>query len=191
MGIALIANNEINKQINTTMNYQEIVKQAEKAGKFDTKRMWLSIANVSDMLEELKDEHEDMYWKFLRKQVGIMTDCHYNKEFAEWDVSQMAWTDKDGVKHRGAYWTQDQTKEATSSVLKEFFKGASLPSGVTDWDVYVALNGYHADLCGVISDDTTIIKAAIAFYFFDEDWDDGDGKTSPTKTWEYFYCKNE
>lgn len=152
------------------MNYQEMVKAAQKSGKTTEKQMWQSIENVSDLLCGIKDSHPDLYWSFMRKQAGIMMGCHYDKEWADYDVSQIAYTDKEGKKRTGAYWTCEQIEEAT--------KGMNFPSGTTKWDVYVAMNSFHADTCKVLTDEQ-ILKAAYQFYFADEDF------PANTKIWKY------
>ena len=49
------------------------------------------------------------------------------------------------------------------------------------WDKFVAFNAMYADLCRFMDEDE-IIKAAYAFYFHDDDWqNDGDC----TKIWDY------
>lgn len=153
------------------MNYQEMVKTAQKAGKTTEKQMWQSIESVSDLLCDIKDAHPDLYWRFLREQYGIMNNCHYaDKEFAEYDVSQIVYTDKEGKKRTGAYWTPEQVEEATKTM--------TFPSGTTKWDVFVAMNSFHADTCKVLADEQ-ILKAAYQFYFADEDF------PTNTKIWRY------
>lgn len=148
-----------------------MVKAAQKSGKATEKQMWESIESVSDLLCNIKDAHPDLYWRFIREQYGIMNNRHYaDKEFADYDVSQIAYTDREGKKHTGAYWTPEQVEEAT--------KAMSFPSGTTKWDVYVALNSFHADTCKVLTDEQ-IVKAAYQFYFADEDFKGGN------KVWLY------
>ncbi len=154
------------------MNYLEMVKSAQKGGKTTEKQMWESIESVSDLLCDIKDAHPDLYWKFMRKQSGIMNGCHYDKEWADYDVSQIEYTDKDGKAHKGAYWTCEQIEEAT--------KGMTFPSGVTKWDKFVAFNSFKADTCKVISDEQ-VLHAAYQFYFADEDFP----KERGAKIWCY------
>lgn len=152
------------------MNYQEMVKTAQKSGKTTEKQMWQSIESVSDLLCDIKDAHPDLYWRFMREQAGIMMGCHYDKEWADYDVSQIAYTDKEGKKHTGAYWTCEQIEEVT--------KAMSFPSGTTKYDRFVAFNSFHADTCKVLTDEQ-ILKAAYQFYFADEDF------PVNTKIWKY------
>lgn len=163
------------------MNYQEMVKAAQKSGKTTEKQMWQSIESVSDLLCDIKDAHPELYWRFLREQAGIMMGCHYDKEWADYDVSQITYTDKEGRKHTGAYWTCEQIEEAT--------KAMSFPAGTTKWDKFVAMNLAYSDFCKKF-DDAQILQIGYLFFFADEDWD-ANGKGSATKVWDYVACKNE
>lgn len=155
------------------MTYLEIVKAAKRSGTFAEKQMWDSVESVSDLLADIKDSHPERYWQFIREQYGIMNNCHYaDKEFADWDVSQIAYTDKEGKKRTGAYWTCEQVEEAT--------KGMTFPSGTTKYDKFVAFNVFWSDTCKVLTEEQ-ILKAAYQFYFADEDWP----KERGSKVWAY------
>jgi hypothetical protein len=148
------------------MSYKEMIEEAKKKGYASEKVMWESVDDLDDMLCDMKREHPEKYWKFIRKQHGIMYNNHYDEQFARWDVEQM--------KPLGVYWTLAQIEEAT--------KGLPHPAGTTPWDKYVAYNAFANDLHGVIPDDL-IIKTAHAFWFADKDWI-GEGKI-----WRYM-CTN-
>lgn len=152
------------------MNYRHMVDHAKKAGLTNEKTMWGSIDSFSELLEELKESHPQMYWDFMREQHGIMFHNHYDEAFANWDVSQMHYTDKNGVKHYGAYWTAEQIESAT--------QGMRFPQGTTKFDKFVAFNAAYSDFCRDF-DDAQILKIGWLFYFADEDWG------SDTKIWEY------
>lgn len=85
------------------MNYREMVDHAKKAGVTNEQTMWESIDSFSELLEELKESHPQMYWDFMRKQHGIMFHNHYDEAFAVYDVSKMSYTGKSirlvGFKH--------------------------------------------------------------------------------------------
>lgn len=91
---------------------------------------------------------------------GKHHDCHFDKEEAEKAISHIHYTDKAGVEHKGAYWTEEQIESATV--------GMKFPEGTTKYDRFVAFNAMWADLCKVL-DEASILKAAHAFYFADED----------------------
>ena len=162
------------------MNYKELVEKAKAIGNFTEKQMWASVYSMANLLADIKKEHPQMFWDFIREQHGIMFGNHYYQEFAEYDVSQMQYTDKEGKKRTGAYWTVEQIEEAT--------KGMTFPSGVTKWDKFVAFNGFHADMCKVFTDEQ-ILKGAHEFFFMDEDWNPEKPGSSPCKVWEYYSCK--
>lgn len=152
------------------MDYLEMVKAAKVSGKVSEKQMWESVESVSDMLNAIKEAHPDLYWSFIREQYGIMNNCHYGKEFAEYDVSQMYSTDKDGKKCEGVILTLAETEEMS--------KTWTLPSGTTKWDVFVALNSAMHDF-GKYFDKEQVAKIACYFFFKDEDFK---GKN---KVWQY------
>jgi hypothetical protein len=151
-----------------------MVDHAKKAGVTSEKTMWESIDSFSELLEELKESHPKLYWEFMRKQHGIMFHNHYDESFASWDVSQMYYTDRQGDKHYGAYWTAEQIESATA--------GMKFPAGTTKWDKYVGFNAAKADFCKDFVDED-MIKIGYDFYYADEDWG------SDTKVWEYMEHK--
>lgn len=156
------------------MNYRKMVDSAKAAGVTNEKMMWESIDSFSDLLEEIREAHPQMYWDFMRKQHGIMHRGHYDEMFAMYDVSKLEYTDKTGMKKKGAHWTMEQIETATA--------GMKFPADVTKWDKYVAFNAAYADLCKVF-DDGDILKAGHAFYFADEDWG------SDTKIWDIYMAR--
>lgn len=144
------------------MRYKEMIEDAKAKGLTSEKVMWASVDDMDEMLCVMKKEHPTEYWKFMRKQHGLLYGNHYTDEFAMWDVEQM--------KPLGMYWTKAQVEEAT--------RGMSFPSGTTLCDKFVAFNAAANDLNGVLKDEE-IIKVAYAFWFADKDWK-GKGKI-----WEY------
>lgn len=139
------------------MNYKEMVKAAQNAGKTTEKQMWQSIESVSDLLCDIKDAHPELYWRFMREQSGIMNNGHYDEEYALYDVKNM--------QPLGEYWSMKQIEEET--------KGMKFQSGTTLCDRYVAFNAFKNDLNGVLTDEE-IIKAAYAFWFADKDYKGND-----------------
>lgn len=135
------------------MRYKEMIEEAKAKGLTSERIMWDSVDDLDDMLCEMKREHPEKYWKFMRKQHGLLYNNHYDKTFAEWDVEQM--------KPLGAYWTANQIEDATKAMV--------FPNGTTVWDKYVAFNAFANDLHGVLPDDQ-ILKAAHAFWFADKDF---------------------
>lgn len=142
--------------------YKKMIEEAQAKGLGSEKIMWQSVGDIDEMLCTLKEEHPDKYWKFIRKQHGLLYGNHYTEDFAKWDVEQM--------KPLGMHWTVAQIEEAT--------RGLPHPSDTTMWDKFVAYNAFANDLHGTIPDDL-IIKAAHAFWFADKDWVGGG------KIWRY------
>lgn len=147
--------------------YKKMIEDAQAKGLGSEKVMWQSVGEIDEILCMMKKEHPEMYWKFVRKQHGLLYNNHYTEDFAKWDVEHM--------KPVGAYWTVVQIEDAT--------KGFSFPAGTTLWDKYVAFHAFKNDLNGVLPDDQ-IIKAAYAFWFNDKDW-----KPEGGKIWAYM-CMN-
>ena len=150
--------------------YKEMVENAKGHGVSSEKVMWESIDSLSDMLCVMRKEHPDKYWAFMREQHGIMYGNHYDEEFAEWDVAQLAYTNKTGDKKHGGYWTVEQIEQATA--------GMKFPAGTNKWDKYVAFNAAYADFSKKF-EDAEVLQIGYLMYFADEDWG------SPTKIWEY------
>lgn len=144
------------------MRYKEMIEDAKAKGLTSEKVMWASVDDMDEMLCVMKKEHPTDYWKFMRKQHGLLYGNHYTDEFAMWDVEQM--------KPLGMYWTKQQVEDAT--------RGMSFPQGTTPCDKFVAFNAFANDFNGVLTDEQ-ILKAAYAFWFNDKDWK-GKGKI-----WEY------
>ena len=156
------------------MEYKELIKNARANGVATEKAMWESIDSLNDMLCMLKEEHPDLYMKFMREQHEVLYGPHYDKHFAEIDVDKMRYTNASGEKKTGAYWSAEQIVDAT--------KGMPFPSNTTNWDKYVAFNSFYADMCTVL-DETMILKGAHKFYFADEDGPTG-------KIWCYMTAMN-
>lgn len=152
------------------MDYKKMIENARKSGNWSEKMMLDSVDSIAELLECVKKANPQGYWRFMREQAGIMLNCHYDKVWAEYDVSQMYSTNKDGKKCEGAIYTPAETEEMS--------KGWTMPSGTTKWDVYVALNAAAHDF-GKYFDKEQIAKIAKCFYFSDEDFK---GKN---KVWAY------
>lgn len=153
------------------MKYKEMLEEAKAKGLTSEKTMWESIASIEDLLCDIKREHPEEYWTFMRKQHGIMWKNHYSEEYAVHDLKHLAWKDRDGRLHHGEHWTKDEVLRALN--------GKVFPLGTTDCDKWVALNVMYADLNKVLDDDN-IVKAAYAFFFDDDDYD----YTTGSKVWK-------
>lgn len=145
-----------------------MVRQAVSSGEGED-AMWKSVARVDCLLEKLKEEKPQEYWDFIRKAHEDMYGEHFDKQFAEYEVSQMYSTDKDGRGISGAHWTLQEIKTAT--------QGKNFPKGTTEWDLFVAYNACAHDFCKKFSD-SEVLDIAYLFFFDDEDAPEG-------KIWRY------
>lgn len=151
--------------------YRKMIEEARKAGRANEDTMWKSVENVEELLEDLREEHPEKYWHFIRKEHEALNGPHFDCQFAKHTVEGLEYTDAEGVRQTGAHWAPEQVEAAWA---RKAFK-----PGTTPWDKYVGANAMYADLCKEFSDED-VLKAAYLFYFADEDWK-GDGKV-----WQYF-----
>lgn len=158
------------------MYLYELVEKYGKGASTDKMKQLTMV--LSDFLASMKHVHKEKYWGLMREVFGLLNDKHYDEEFAKHDVEHIEYTDKQGMKRHGAYWTIEQAAEAMKKV--------QLPQDVNKYDWWVGLSTTYADMCKVL-DDEQIIKTACAFWFKDEDWSK-DGKSS-TKIFEYMKCR--
>lgn len=167
------------------MSYYSMVKGNARKFTGDESVMWASIEQVSDLLEDIKEPHPDIYWAFMRRAHELMYGKHFDKEYAEWEVEQMHHQSPDGKEHRGAHWTMEQT----NTVYDKY--RSRLPSEITPGDFYVALNTQYHDLGQWFMEhmadkeeaEGAIIESAVKFWFMDDDW------PTATKVWCYFRMK--
>ena len=57
--------------------YKEIIEKNWKSG--NEVIMHKSVDMVSDLLKNIKNEHPEMYWLFIRKQQGLFSGGHYDE----------------------------------------------------------------------------------------------------------------
>lgn len=166
------------------MTIYDITKENYAKAKGDDNKMWNSTKLLSDTICTNCNMSENDYWRLLKKYYSIMAGEHFNKDFAEWQVSQMWYKDKEGKEHRGAHWTLDQTNEVYEKVKSK------LPSDYNNYDFYVTANMIYSDnICmyktwwaDASNDvlDGKVIDATIN-WLSDSDAEKG-------KIWRYFNC---
>lgn len=153
------------------MHYKEMIKDYQAKGFGSEKKMWASIDVMEEAMICLKEKDPEAYEEAMRNLHEVFCGPHYNEHFAKEDVSYMRHKNKSGKEEKGEHWNMNQAVSA--------IKGTSLPSGVTDWDIYVALNANWHDKEVKFTDwwgaeaDKHIIDDAINFYFQDEDAPEG------------------
>lgn len=146
-----------------------MLMEAKKKGLTTENKMWESIDALSPMLAMMKEEHPEEYGRFMRNQHEMLYGPHYDEHFSHKDVDELEYTDKDGMKHKGAHWTKDEVLAATA--------GMTFHNSVTPCDKYVAFNSMYSDLCKDFTDED-ILKIGYIYFFKDEDAPDG-------KIWKY------
>ena len=119
--------------------YQKMIEEARAKGLTSEKIMNASVADVEELLKQVKEAHPDLYWRFIRRTHERMFGHHYNQAFAEWRIKQMHYKDKTGTVHHAPHWTQDQHKSAYDSVKSK------LPSTYNIWDFVVTMEMIFSD----------------------------------------------
>lgn len=152
------------------MTYIDMVRNApEKSEEI----MWQSVEAVSDLVEKLKVSHPEMAREFLMKEHSRMYGPHFNEEMAKEEVSKMHHTAMNGETINGEMISVEQTYNMLPSELREQGK----------WDAYIGVNAFMHDLAKTDISTEDISRAAIDFWFDDEDFPIKD------KVWWYFSNK--
>ena len=120
------------------MNYYELIKKYA-TGKGE-KAMWAATKRVSDFLENIKEEQESHYWRFIKDTYADMCGPHFNEEFGEWQIEQMFYKDNMGMPHHAPNWTKEQYRASY-----EQYKGKLKDSSYTCWDWAVAIEMMYTD----------------------------------------------
>lgn len=155
--------------------YKKIIEEARKKGRAGESAMWKGIDDVDELLESIKEEHPQEYWKMIRKTHSNIYGPHYNESFAAHDIEKMNSTDKDGNHHYGMHWSREEVVNATT--------GKIFQPDTTDCDRWVAYNAAWHDFHKAF-DDRQILDIAYLFFFADEDFP-GNGKI-----WDYMCMLN-
>lgn len=119
------------------MKYIDLVRKYGK-GKGDDV-MWKATQRISDFLEDVEESHPEKYWSLIKATYKDMCGGHYNEEFGKWQISEMSFTDKQGMEHHAPRWTTPQYSETYMSVKSK------IPPEYTLWDWAVALEMIYTD----------------------------------------------
>lgn len=119
--------------------YIKMIEEAKAKGLTSEKIMNASIADVQELLGKVKEEHEPLYWWFIKRQHEHLFGCHYNEAFGMWRIEQMHYKDKAGAVHHAPHWTKDNYKSVYEAV-----KG-KLPATYNCWDLAVTLEMLYSD----------------------------------------------
>ena len=124
--------------------------------------------------------------KLKRKIHCIISNGHYNEEYAIEDVKKMYYVDAEDKKHYGSYWSIDDIKNIYASLKGEYVK---ILDTYNVYDFYVTINM-------IKSDNYSLYKIRFKNYseeelnkLFIEDsinWlDDEDNPYGKSKIWKY------
>ena len=155
--------------------YKKMIDEARTKGLTSEKIMLASIADVEELLEDIKEAHEDLYWKFIKKQHEHLFGCHYNESFGMWRIEQMFYKDKQGNVHHAPHWTKEQYKAAYDKVKSQ------IPASYNCWDLAVTLEMNFTDSINLYRAwwpeatqeqlDTKVVESAINYLNDDDDPD--------------------
>lgn len=157
------------------MKYSDMIKEAQAQGRSSESAMWKSVDRVDALLENIREDDPEAYWRFLREAHEDIYGCHYNQAYAEYDLSNIHYTDSQGVNHEGPHWSLNEVLSVTRNKV--------FPDRTSDADKWVAYNAAYADFCKRFSD-SEILDIAYLFYFADEDAPEG-------KIWRYMNAMRE
>ena len=143
--------------------------------------MWKSVAIISESIEKHYSEEEKEV--LLSEIYGLMSEGHYNKQYAEQCVQKMYYVDKAGEKHYAPYWPEEAVKD-----IYEQSK-AKIP-GNNFWDFFVTFQMLASNnwiLLHTWWPDITPEQFAEKMtdltvnWFLDADWESG------AKTWRFLH----
>lgn len=103
--------------------------------------MWQSTQMISDTLEKHLDKDELL--KVKKEAYAMMNGGHYNKEFAEEQISKMYYIGTEGARRNAPYWTEEEVSRVYESVR------GSIPE-YNMYDFMVTLNMIKSDNCQLV-----------------------------------------
>ena len=145
------------------------------------------LLKITCMFAGVIDNHVDDHVEKMKRKVHcIISDGHYNEEFALEDVKKMYYVDNNDDKHFGSYWPLEKIKKIYDS-----YKGDNLKI----FDVY-NLYDFYVTINMIKSDNYRLYKNRFKNYgdseldkLFIEDainWlDDEDNPYGNSKIWKY------
>ena len=137
------------------MKYSDMIKEAQAQGRSSESAMWKSVDRVDALLENIREDDPEAYWRFLREAHEDIYGCHYNQAYAEYDLSNIHYTDSQGVNHEGPHWSLNEVLSVTRNKV--------FPDRTSDADKWVAYNAAYADFCKRFND-SEILDIAYLFY---------------------------
>jgi len=142
--------------------------------------MWKSIEDMDAMLNFYQEEHPEEYHNMVKNLHEKIKGEHFDKDYAEYEVSKMHHTDTERKEVRG----EVVSLLAATEVYNKYRN--LLPNKTTIADLYVALNYHYHRYINLFEqwfgDNALekIIEASITSWFKDEDIPNGG------KIWKHF-----
>ena len=143
--------------------------------------MFACIEAISQSLQDHLKAEELCALK--KKLYSCMVGGHFDREFAEMQISKMYYEDSNGDKHYAPYWTENEVKSLYSEVKHKI-------SDYNFYDFEVALNMIKSDYCPLLKrwfpDESKEdhLKRIVALTI---NWlDDSDNPFGNEKVWKYF-----
>lgn len=163
-------------------HYKEIINSYNLTN-ISNKELLEAINCFHEVFDYVEDKDKHLFWHTIRKFHEHIKGKHFDEMFAEYQVSHMYHTKKDGTVCRGEVFTIEQAKQVYERYVR------NINPSYTYWDVYVALNAQYHDYAKLYQEwfdrdakdilKDKVIQAAIIFWFQDEDAGEG-------KVWNYF-----
>lgn len=162
------------------MTLFDLIKKYGK-GKGDGS-MLESVRLLSDEIESIAtDDRKD---SIMKKMYTIMQGTNYDEYFAQKQIEQMYYIDKEGREHLAPFLTDDKVRYFYDKY------DSKIPAGYNFWDFVVAINMMWTDFNTLLrgwfegaSDDELKEKAAeLAVTWLD----DPDSPFDKNKVWQYF-----
>lgn len=159
------------------MSFAEIIKTY---GEGKGEKAMVAINNlISDYLRKALPEED--YRCLCKKVFGVLSDGHYDKDFADAQIANMYYADKDG-EHFAPYWTEGEARELYNA------NKAKIKQGYNFFDFEVALNMVKSDYYGIMdkwfpdSKDNEQRYVDLALNWLNDD----DNPYGDQKVWGYF-----
>lgn len=160
------------------MNLYELIK-THFNGK-DEEVMWKSIELISKFVDDRVDP--ECKEKLMADVFGLMSNGHYDEDFAEKAIKKMYYLDKNGRKHYAPYWTEDQLEDIYDKIKNK----------IPDYNLYdfmVTFNMLASDNWKMLHDwypEITPEMMANKVTDLTLTWLDDDDWPTKSKIWDYF-----
>lgn len=156
------------------MTIYEIIKENYQKVKSDDKTMWATVKLVSDALKPMKETDPEEYWMLVKDVYAEICGWHFNEMFAEWQIEQMRYKDRNGMAHKAPHWTKEQRHLAYESI-----KSKLKNPNYNVWDFGVTLEMMYSDNICLLKEwfpnateqelETKVVESALNYLNDDDD----------------------